>query len=546
MLPSLALDQQQWVDSTLNKMTLPQCVGQLLCPSSPRFTTADWLDLLKKVPLGSLTVRGTSSADLREQMHVLQNQSTVPLLVAGDLEHGAIALTDGTEFPWLMAAGAANDEALMSAMGRATAVEARYAGLHWTFAPVIDLNYNFNNPITNIRALSDQPERVIRLASAFVQGLQAEGRLAATAKHFPGDGVDDRDQHLCTSVNSLPFEQWQNTYGRVWRAVIKAGVMCVMPGHISLPDYQGFADRPEQAPPATLSPKLLVDLLRHKLGFEGLLISDASPMIGLSSRVSSQERAVQNIKSGLDIYLFPDTLNDFERLIRAVEQGRLSEERVRQAARRVVEMKARLNLHRDPFGPKPSAADKIEFQQAAQTMADKSITVLRSDGRPPFNLEPGSRVLTVTIGQLSPFNKFMPQLDLDAFDNELRRRGYQVEHLLNPEDELLLAKTAESEAVFLNLMALPYMVLGTIRNLVGHLGHWNWRSFFVDHPQVVFTSFGNPYVLHEMPHLPNLLAAYGNSDVSQRAAVKVWLGEIEAQGDCPVNMPKVTIKPLSG
>jgi hypothetical protein len=153
-------------------------------------------------------------------------------------------------------------------------------------------------------------------------------------------------------------------------------------------------------------------------------------------------------------------------------------------------------------------------------------------------------VLTVTIGQLSPFNKFMPQLDLAAFDDELRQRGFQVEHLLNPEDDLLLAKAAECDVVFLNLLALPYMVLGAIRNLVGHLGHWRWRSLFVDHPQVLFTSFGNPYVLYEMPHLPNLLAAYGNSDVSQRAAVKVWLGEIEPQGDCPVSLPKITIAPL--
>jgi beta-N-acetylhexosaminidase len=545
MLIPLTTEQQQWVDTTLNAMTLPQCVGQLLCAFSPRFTTDDWLNLLKKVPIGALTIRSASSADLREQMHALQDQSAVPLLVSADLEHGAVALSDGTEFPWMMGAGAANDAELMTIMGQATAAEARYAGLHWTFSPVVDLNYNFNNPITNIRALSDQPERVIRLATAYVRGLQAEGLLAATAKHFPGDGVDDRDQHLSTTVNSLPFEQWQATYGRVWRAIIEAGVMSIMPGHISLPDYQGFADRPEEAPPATLSPKLLIDLLRTELGFEGLLISDASGMIGVASRVSSEERVVQCIKSGLDVYLFPETLKDFERLIQAVEQGRLSEERVRQAARRVLEMKARLNLHHDPFGPKPSTTDKSMYQQAAQTMADKSITVLRSDGRPPLNLKPGSRVLTVTIGQPSPFNKFMPQLDLDAFDDELRQRGFQVEHLLNPEDDLLLEKAGEYDVVFLNLMTLPYMVLGTIRNLVGHLGHWSWRSLFADYPHVLFTSFGNPYVLHEMPHLPNLLAAYGNSDVSQRAAVKVWLGEIEAQGNCPVSLPKITIQPLS-
>ncbi|OUC08004.1 hypothetical protein RY27_11580, partial [Litorilinea aerophila] len=266
MLVPLTAEQQQWVDSTLQSMTLSQCVGQLLCASHPRFTTDEWLALLDRVPLGALTVRHVSSPELREQMQRLQERSPIPLLVAGDLEHGANALTDGTQFPWMMAAGAADDEALMRQMGQATAAEARHAGIHWTFAPVVDLNYNFNNPITNVRALSDQPDRVIRLATALIQGMQADGLLAATAKHFPGDGMDDRDQHLATTVNHLPFAQWQETYGRVWRAVIDAGVMCVMPGHISLPDYQGFTDQPEAAPPATLSAHLLQDLLRKELG----------------------------------------------------------------------------------------------------------------------------------------------------------------------------------------------------------------------------------------------------------------------------------------
>jgi beta-N-acetylhexosaminidase len=290
----------------------------------------------------------------------------------------------------------------------------------------------------------------------------------------------------------------------------------------------------------------MVDLLRAELGFEGLVVSDASEMIGLVSRISPEERAVQSIASGVDVYLFPDTVHDFEHLVQAVEGGRLPEERVRQAARRVLEMKARLNLYRDPFGPRPSAVDKQRYQEAAQAMAGKSVTVLRHDGRPPASLAPGSRVLTVTIGQVSPFSRFMPQPVLDAFDDELRQRGFQVEHLLNPGDNELLARAAESEAVFLNLLALPYMTMGTVRNLVGHLGHWRWRALFVDHPQVLVTSFGSPYVLHEMPHLPNLLAAYGDSEVSQRAAVRVWLGELEARGDCPVRLPEVTIQPLPG
>ena len=545
MIMPLTADQQKWVDTTLDTLTIPECLGQLLCPSSPRSTTSEWLDLMQKVPFGVISLRGATTAATRERMLHLQDAAAVPILAGGDMEQGANILTDSVEFPRPMAMGAANDAALVRKIGQATAAEARYAGMHWTFSPVIDLNYNFLNPITNVRALSDEPERVIRLATAMIQGLQGDGLLAATAKHFPGDGMDDRDQHLATTINNLPFADWQATYGKVWRAAIDAGVFCVMPGHISLPAYQGFADRPVDAPPATLDAKLLIDLLRKELGFDGLIISDATGMIGLTTRVPTAQRVVECIKAGCDVYLFPETVEDYERLLGAVKDGRLAEERVRAAARRVLELKARLNLHIDPFGPKPTDADLNSYQATAQAVADKSITALRGADRLSGARQPGGRVLTVTIGANSQFNRFMPPRELAVVDEELRLRGFQVEHLFNPGDEELLAKAGEADVVFMNLLMLPYMVMGSIHNLVGHLGHWRWRSLFIDHPQVYYTSFGNPYVLHEMPHLPNLLAAYSDSPASQRAAVKVWLGELAAQGDCPVRLPEVKIQPLS-
>ncbi|MCA9912861.1 MAG: glycoside hydrolase family 3 protein, partial [Anaerolineae bacterium] len=275
---TLLTDQQEnWVQSTLDSMSIEACAGQLLCPMHPQYSTDDWLRLLDEVPLGTLFVRSMPLDEMRSMLSRLQDRVEIPLLVAGDLEHGAIAIADqSTSFPWTMAMAAANDVELMRLCGQATAIEGRHAGLNWSFSPVIDLNLNFNNPITNIRALSDDPDRVIRLAIPLIQAMQQHGMLA-TAKHFPGDGVDDRDHHLSTSYNTLPMEQWWELYGRVWRAVIDAGVRCVMPGHIGLPDYQGYQHDPEAAPPATLDPKLLQTLLRDELGFEGLIVSDASP-----------------------------------------------------------------------------------------------------------------------------------------------------------------------------------------------------------------------------------------------------------------------------
>ncbi len=468
----------------------------------------------------------------------LQAESPIPLLVPANFESGAMELLgEGTEYPWLMAAGAANDESMMEAMGQAFAVEARYYGINWAFSPVIDLNYNPDNPITNIRSFGDKPQRVARLASAMIASMQANG-LAATAKHFPGDGVDDRDHHLVPTVNSLPFDQWLETFGLVWKRVIDEGVWCIMPGHISLPDYQGFAHQPEAAPPATLSRKLLVDLLRRELNYEGLIVSDNASMIGFVIHTKPEERIVEAIAAGNDVYLNADPEHDHDRLMLGVHSGRLSEEQIYESARRVLEMKARLNLFEDPFGPAPTSTQKVAFQDSAQGMADKSITVLRGGGQ--ARLAHGAKVLTVTYAKLM---KMMGPQDLVVFDEVLSRRGFQVTHLLNPTSEELRQAADEHDAVFLNLYITPMMSLGTVR-MTDTFRTWGWRSLYVEHPNVYYTAFGSPYVIHELPPVPELIATYGGTQVSQRAAVKAWLGESEPQGNLPISLPQVKIRPL--
>jgi len=541
MLQKLSDQQTQWVDTTLNGLSLEQCVGQLLCISQFRLAKDDWLRLIEEKQIGAMRARADSAQAYRELLLEAQKRSPIPLLVPANMESGAAELQGyGTAFPPQMAAGAADDGALMSIRGEAIAVEARYVGINWTFSPVVDLNYNPDNPITNIRSLGDDPERVSRLAVAMIQALQQHG-LAATAKHFPGDGIDDRDQHLLTSVNSMPFDQWMETYGRVWKAVIDAGVMCIMPGHISLPDYQGCAEKPESAMPATFSRKLLVDLLRQELGFEGMIVSDNASMMGITTRASADERIVKAIASGIDVYLNADPDLDYDRLLQAVRDGRLSEERIRQAAQRVLEMKARINLLEGSFGPAPTSEQTAAFRRAAQEMGEKSITVLRSTAGKPLLPEPppSPKALTVTYGQLNPR---MGMKDLEAFDQELRDRGFDVDHLLNPDSQELRSAAAEHDVVFINLFAMPMMSLGSTR-LTSSSRTWGWRSLFADHPAVAYTTFGNPYVGYELPHIPNLLATYGASNDSQRAAVKVWLGELSAQGSLPVKMRRVEVKP---
>lgn len=538
---ALSDTQKHWVQSTLDRMSIEECAGQLLCPLWHQNTTENWLRLLDEIPLGALFIRQMPQAELRSLLTTLNDHLALPLLVVGDLENGATAIGDhATAFPWAMAAGAANDDSLMIARGQATAIEGRSAGFNWNFSPVVDLNLNFNNPITNIRALSDDPEHVIRLAVPWIQAMQAHGMMA-TAKHFPGDGIDDRDQHLLTTLNTLPMEQWWALFGKVWKAVIDAGVRCVMPGHIALPDYQGYQDNPQAAPPATLDPKLLQILLRGELGFDGLIVSDASAMNGLATRLRPEKRIVESIKAGIDVYLFPNTVEDYHHLVKAVQQGDLSEERLREAAQRVLEAKAWLNLTESAFGAAPTPEQREAFSVASIQQAEKAIVVIKTGEQFPIKLPPEAHVLTVTIGHL---NEFLGG-DLHGFDRALAEQGFHISHLVNPDNEILRSAAQTHDAVFINNITIPFAMPGTIRTVIGHFHSWAWRSLFMEHPQVYYTAFGTPYLLYEMPHIPNLMLTFGTSLAQQQAAVRAWLGEIVPQGDLPIQLPTISIKPLT-
>ena len=314
-----------------------------------------------------------------------------------------------------------------------------------------------------------------------------------------------------------------------------------MPGHISLPAYQGYLERPEDAPPATISRELLQTLLRQELGFDGVIVSDATGMMGFASRLPPAERAVAAINAGIDLYLDTKPDVDYPALLAAVRDGRLPEERVKEAARRVLSLKARLRLVEEPFGPAPSAAETASFAQAAQAIADQSITLVRTKDQFPLALSNGAKILTVTV---MPTNTMRPLPDLTAFDEELHSRGFQVEHLLNPRSDELRAKAQEHDAVFINVHVEPMMTLGSVRVLVGSFGNWGWRSLFTEHPQVVYTSFGTPYLTFELPQAPTIAVAYGGSVMAQRAAVKFWLGEIAPQGTLPIELPRVKIQSL--
>ncbi len=532
MVNALTAAQAEWAESTLGSMTLDEKIGHLLCPSSGESSEDELKALLDEVPLGSIFFSDWKHEEMRHMAASVQEFSRIPVLVCGDMEVGPKA---GTMFTRAMGCSAANSPELMRERGRVTAREVRSMGVHWSFAPVIDLIMNFQNPELSVRSWGDTPEQVLSNVIPLIEGMQEGGLLAATAKHFPGLGMDDRDQHLCTAVNRMSRDEWMASYGKVWQGVIDAGVWTLMVGHIAVPALQGCEDSPWEAMPATISPELQVNVLRRQLGFDGVIMSDANCMIGIASRIPIDEMVVRNIETGGDVFLFGNPRQEFKRLKQAVEDGRLTEERIDQSVRRVIELKARLNLFGRQDCDASTDAQQQQATELAQTIADRSITIVRKDESLPLKLKPGAKVLTVTIKNKNPREEHRCP-PLTTVDDELRERGFEVEHLQMPGSDDIAEKLDEVDAVFINLHQPMHSVIGTIR-LVDHMPMAFWNGWWNGRKNIVFTSFGSPYHLYEFPHWPNMVLAYGATPEAQRAAVKVWLGEQDAVGTLPSAMP---------
>lgn len=528
MLTPLDETQQQWVEEMFASLSPEDKVAQLLIPNHGAYDSQEVLAFLETRMLGGLFVGGASRLTHRQEIAALQRRCRVPLLMAADLEAGAgHVVYGGVAFPEPLAVAAANDAQLAYTLGMAAAVEGREVGLHWTFAPVVDVNVHPDNPIANTRSLGDDPTRVATLAQAMLRGMQEHG-LAACAKHFPGDGVDDLDHHISTTVNSLSREEWFAISGLTFRKAIEAGVWSIMVGHIALPAWDREKDHRGVYRPASINPKLVTELLRGELGFDGLIVTDDMNMGGVAGYMNRKDRTVACIAAGCDMLLFPKLPDDYLTLLAALRTGALPMRRVDEAVRRVLALKARLQLHTGALsGPPCSARERQTFEDASQRLATQALVPVRDlDHTLPLkHLRPGARVLTITLA--SEYH------ELPEVDAALRQRGLQVDHVRNPDDYRFGDCTVAYDAVFVNFVFKATWGLQSVRSIGLH-NRIFIGGFYSDHPCVVFTSFGSPYHLRMFNTLPNYLNVHSSCADSQRAAVRMWFGEVTPTGTSPV------------
>lgn len=477
--------------------------------------------------------------ELQGYVKELNDHCTIPPLITSDFENGCGSMVKSlTPLPYMMGLGATDDAQTAYDYGKVTAIEARAIGANWTFSPVSDLNRNRRNPLVNNRALTDNTDLAVKMLSQIVKGMQDNG-LSACAKHFPGDGMDYRDQHIVTTYNNCSMDDWRATYGKVFSEMIAAGVDSVMAGHIGLPAYQ--KERSEQLDmplPATLSKELITDLLKNEMGFDGIVVTDALNMGGFMGWYPTYEQAeIESFKAGCDMMLWPSE-HYADNLEKAILSGEVPMERLDDAVTRILRIKERRGLfapHREMFR-EISEDERAFIQKFQQHCSEQGITLIKNR-LSHFPLNPAK---TPKIA-LFAVSEHLPALqEAKVLKEELEKRGFIIDY--NEEGKIssreLNRAYAENDLVLWATFSRAYRPIGFI-DYTGDRAMRIRSAFNPDHAvkKVVAVSFGSPYFGDQyFEKAQTYVNAYSMLSDTVKAFVRAACGEIEFQGKSPVQL----------
>lgn len=449
-------EQLQWVNSTLASMTEDEKIGQLFINLTFQRDEDTITKLCQTYHIGGVRWQGGTLEEVYEQNRMFHEKSRIPVLIAANCESGGNgAVREGTFVATGAACAASRTTETVKEMARIGGKEAASVGCNWTFAPVCDVLSNWRNTIVNTRAFGDDPNQIIELSKVYMEEMKKQG-LACAAKHFPGDGSEERDQHLVMGCNDLSCEDWDASFGKVYKALIEAGLPSIMVGHICQPAYSrklrpGILDN--EIMPATLAPELLQGLLRKQLGFNGLIITDASHMAGILNAAPRSKAVPGAIAAGCDMILFfNDPEEDISYIKQGLQDGVITPQRLEEALLRILGLKAMLGLHKLEFPQKGnlSVVGCPEHSRAALKAADESITLVK-DTQHLLPVDPSSkkRVMLYFI-ESAPETLFDgPDPAKKILTEELESAGFEV---TVPEDFYELEMKGHSPANKWNMM----------------------------------------------------------------------------------------------
>ena len=545
------LDQEgiDWVNRTLSSMTVEQKAGQLFCVLFKETKQEEFDYVFHILEPGACMYRVVPTEKAVNASNTIQKRSKIPMLIAANLEKGGNGIVqEGTLVGSPMEIAATDDITMAEKMAEACAREATAVGANWAFAPIIDIDSNFRNPITNTRTFGSDPERVKNMGEAYVKKVQRLG-LAATIKHFPGDGQDERDQHLVTSINSMDCDTWMSTYGAAYRAGIEAGTLSVMVGHIMQPAWSKKLDpslKDEEIMPGSLSRELLNGLLRKELGFNGLICTDASTMAGYMLALGRRRAVPESIARGCDMFLFARNLEeDYQFMLDGIKEGIITPERLDEAVTRILAVKAALGLHKKVEQADLEEAKKIvgckQHQEWAEECADKGITLVKEEpGILPITPEKYKKILFYTIEpQAGGEGNYKVKAAAAKVKELLEKEGFEIDDFVpQPYGEGFTTKYEEITKKYDLILYVANLSTKSNQTVV----RIEWKQpmgadcgLYINDVPTVFVSLENPYHLLDFPRVKTYINCYSNNDHCIHQLVEKLTGRSSFKGTSPVD-----------
>lgn len=548
---NLSAAQIDFVKQKVASMSTDAKIGQLFFVIGEDEENTDLKAFVEKYQPGGIMYRPDDAKKLQHEITTSQKASDIPLLIAANLEAGGNGLVNGgTWFGRPLQIAATDDAQNAYNLGDVSGYEAKQVGGNMSFAPIVDLDQNFRNPIMNVRTYGSDKERVIRMSDAQIAGLNAN-HVIPVAKHFPGDGVDERDQHLLSSINSLSADEWMKSYGEIYHHLIDNGLPSIMIAHIMQPAWErrlepGIEDKDLR--PASTSKLLINGLLRKVLNFNGLTITDATPMIGYNAIMKRSEALPATINAGIDMILFnKDIDEDYRFITDAVANGTIPMSRIDEAVTRIIATKVAqgvMNTAGELCEPSSSNFDLklAEHEKLAAKVAEESVTLVKDrDQLLPITPKKYPRVRLVVLGDTDDGGFKEGGKVTAKFKAKLEEKGFEVsvfdrQHL---DFQEVFAGGVQFEKDRFDL-AFYVANVETASNQTTtrldwiHLMAADAPWFMKDIP-TVFVSTCNPYHLFDIPMVSTYVNAYTGNDVTIDALLKKMMGQEEFLGKNPVD-----------
>ena len=509
-----------WVDKTYNSLSQDEKLGQLFIVALYTNKGEEFINqirnIVKNEKIGGLILMQDDAAREINLVNEFQSQSKVPLMIGMDAEWGVFQrIAKAHKYPWAITLGAIQDKNLITEMSAKIAEDCKRMGVNWDFAPVVDVNTNPNNPIIGNRSFGSDVNNVVNSALAYSNGLQ-DNRILAAIKHFPGHGDTDKDSHLDLPVVSHNLERLEKIEIAPFKALMNKGIGGVMVAHLYVPSLEN-----EKGIPASVSKKIVTGLLKEKLGYKGLIITDALNMGAVANKFKAGELDAMAFKAGNDLMLFSQDVATGKKLIQqAIDKGEISQNRVEESVNKILLTKYYLGLNQyEPRNPENINYDLNNASHSAivQKMYANALTLIKDDKKMlPLNCK---GIYYYVPLEEAPYQTFLDQLNLNA--TIIIKKASEISTIPANSDVIVGFHKDNSTAY------KPYKISNESKKTLAELSK---------NQNVILNVFGSAYALKDVDisKISTVLVSYENNDDSMIATAKALCGQTKIWGKLPV------------